>query len=88
MGSSRFFDNDTESINCGDPSVLQNIFDGGGTVSAWTFLDSYVDNQRILSKNSSSGWIFYYRASSSNLAFFDKLLLIILIRFDFKDPNQ
>lgn len=70
MGGSRFFDDNSERINAGDPSVLQNVFDGGGTVSAWTFLDAYVSNQRILSKNNSSGWLFYYRSGSETIDFF------------------
>lgn len=71
MGASRFFDADTEKIVVSDTAVLQDIFDGGGTVSSWTYLDTYIDVERIVSKvTTGQGWILYYRNANSSLSFF------------------
>lgn len=70
MGSSRFFDDNADLIDIGDPSILQNLFDGGGTVSAWCYPTSISSLGRIVSKIGTGGWVFYFRSTSNSLSFF------------------
>jgi len=70
MGSSRNFDADTEVINCGSAAVLDNIFDGGGTIMAWIYINEDIGSGRFLAKEGSLiGWQFYYRSSTNVISF-------------------
>ena len=79
MGSSRVWDADTDLIRITDTSVLQNVFDGGGTVSAWVYYTSSISLARIVSKVAvDAGWIFwmnnlqfsfFYYFSGTNLSY-------------------
>src|SRR5690606_15446729 len=61
MGASRSFSADTQVISCGSPSILDNIWNGGGTLAAWTYPTDFVGLKRIFAKtDGSSGWTFYY----------------------------
>lgn len=71
MGGSRRFTSNSDLIRVSDTAILQNIFDGGGTVSAWCYVDSIPANGRIFSKVSgSNGWSFYLRSATNSLSFF------------------
>lgn len=71
MAGSRHFDDDTEVIRIGAPTELDNLFDGGGTVSAWCYPTSVPTTGRIATKlDSGDGWSFYYRNTSNSLSFF------------------
>lgn len=71
MGGSRRFTSNSDLIRVSDTAILQNIFDGGGTVSAWCYVDSIPSNGRICSKVSgSTGWSFYLRSATNSLSFF------------------
>ncbi len=57
----RTFDSVDDLISCGSASVLDNIFDGGGTVIAWInpTSDGELDNGRIITKFLGLvGWVF------------------------------
>lgn len=61
MGASRTFSANTQVISCGSPTILDNIWDSGGTLAAWTYPTNLVGLKRIFAKSDgSSGWIFYY----------------------------
>ena len=51
----RYFDGTDDKINCGSASVLNNIFDGGGTTIAWInpSSDGESDKGRVWDKGSS-----------------------------------
>ena len=54
----------TYDVNCGTDTPIDDIFDGGGTISAWVFINSSGagDHGRILDKNK---WYFYVFSVSS-----------------------
>lgn len=60
-------------VVCGDTSTIQNIWDGGGTATAWIFVDSYgqVDFGRIADKDGLSlhGWIWFVDGTTANNRF-------------------
>ena len=63
--ASKAYDFTNDLINFGSDTSIDNIFNGGGTVSAWIYLDSYgVDNMvYVINKYSGADgdWIFWIR---------------------------
>ena len=62
------FDGADSYVNCGSDSSLDNIFNGGGTVSAWIFPESDGEGNegRIMEKrDTGDGWTFVTREESS-----------------------
>src|SRR5690606_15778106 len=71
MGASRRFTSNSDLIRVSDTAILQNIFDGGGTVSTWCYADSIPAHGRICSQIlGSNGWSFYIRSAKNSLSFF------------------
>lgn len=72
MGASRTQTATTDVINAGDPTVLQNILDGGGTVAAWFYVNStgQTSNTRFFTKQGganfslTAGWALLITAGS------------------------
>lgn len=62
MTASTFYNSSTDKLTVTDTSVLQNIFNGGGTISAWVYRSSTSGSDGIISKASgasfpiSGGW--------------------------------
>jgi hypothetical protein len=62
------FDGSNDIINCGSDSSLDNIWNGGGTLTAWIFpkSDGEGNDGRIAEKrDDGSGWTFVVREESS-----------------------
>jgi hypothetical protein len=72
MGASRKYTFNTDIITVTDDTAIQNVFTGGGTLAAWTFLNGEpVNNRRIMAKNDgSNGFLYYYRSTSNGLSLF------------------
>lgn len=64
-----------DQVNCGSPSVLDNIFDGGGTVMAWIWPQNYggAGDGRILDKSDNDavdiGWGLLMQDGSDSIEF-------------------
>ncbi len=62
------FDGDNDYIDCGSDSSLDNIWNGGGTISTWFFpkSDGEGNEGRIIEKrDDGSGWVLHMREESS-----------------------
>ena len=60
-GSSKlFFNGDDSYIECGSDSSLDDIFNGGGTISVWVFSNNTASNPYFLNKTGvgNDGWFF------------------------------
>lgn len=74
MGASRDFSGTSQFLQISDNSVLQDIFDGGGSVAAWINQDGIGETAgRICNKSSGTssalsggGWAFHLRNNSGN----------------------
>ena len=67
-GRALSFDGSNDYTNCGSDSSLDNIWNGGGTLSAWIFpeSDGEGDDARIAEKrDTGNGWTFTTREESS-----------------------
>lgn len=74
MGSSRTFTDSTNVIQCGSPSVLDDLFDGGGTVAIWAFPNNAGGGNfgRFMQKGGTSstrGWRITASSTGTNLLF-------------------
>lgn len=69
------FDGSTSAISFGSASILDNIFDGGGTAMAWIRLSTWGENSRGRIWNKASGtqpaggWAFWTSSLYNYLAF-------------------
>ena len=69
------FDGSNDYVDAGSADELDNIFSGGGTVTAWIYATGYGENGlgRIVNKASSTipddGYVMHVRSASTSLAF-------------------
>ena len=70
MGGSKIFNANTELVNCGSDTSLDNIWDGGGTLAWWGYSISYVSTTTAFAKISGlDGWNIDYNSFYGALTF-------------------
>ena len=69
FSNSLVFDGTDDFIDCGSDSSIDNIFDGGGSISMWVYVHTLSgDNERLIDKKrvGYNGWFFSMKTLSSD----------------------
>ena len=82
LGKVLSFENPNDHVDCGSGTTLDNIFDGGGSISFWAYRDDLEKIGVIIGKSADSGYQYDWNISSATHG-----VLIFKAKFNKRDGD-